>query len=482
MKLTFTSTPEKFSYPLIIPVFEQDKLDLKFKKQAELIKASCFTAQKGEIVQYLSNGHMVYLFGAGKQPKEDINLTLQKIGGKLAQFVNSLKNKQVAISCSALEQALKIPSSVTAQVAYGLGLGSYSFDAYKTKKDKGSSPEEIIFFSADEQKDNKEFEPLFYIMDGIYEARDLISEPANMLSPADFVDAVKQMKMPNVKLTVLDNKKMQELGMNLIVNVGAGAKKEPYLLVMEYMNGKKNDKPIALVGKGVCFDSGGMNLKPSQGLTDMKYDMAGGAAVVGTMWALSNIKAKKNVVGIVPLVENMLSSSAQHTQDVWTAMSGKTVEVGNTDAEGRLILADAIWYGQETYHPKAVIDIATLTGVMRYIFGSQYAGLFSNDKKLAEQLKQASDTTLDKIWQLPVNEAYAEMLKSPVADICNIGGNGEAGSSSAAMFIKSFIKDGTPWAHLDIASVAWTKKNIPCQPEGPTGFGVALLTQYVLEA
>ena len=318
-------------------------------------------------------------------------------------------------------------------------------------------------------------------MDGIYEARDLISEPANMLSPQDFVDAVRQMKMENVKITVLDKSKMEKLGMNLILNVGAGAKKPPFLLVMEYMNGKKDDNPVVLVGKGVCFDSGGMNLKPSQGLTDMKYDMAGGAAVVGTLWALSNIGVKKNVVGIVPLVENMLSSTAQHTQDVWRAMSGKTVEVGNTDAEGRLILADALWYGQENYNPKAIIDIATLTGAMRYVFGSQYAALYSNDDKLAEKLKKASDTTLDKIWQLPLNEAYADMLKSPIADICNIGGNGEAGSSSAAMFIKSFIKDNTPWAHLDIASVAWTKKRIPCAPEGPTGFGVALLTQMILE-
>ena len=247
------------------------------------------------------------------------------------------------------------------------------------------------------------------------------------------------------------------------------------------MNGKKNEQPTVLVGKGVCFDSGGMNLKPSQGLTDMKYDMAGGAAVVGTLWALSNIKVKKNVVGIVPLVENMLSSTAQHTQDVWYSLSGKTVEVGNTDAEGRLILADALWYGQENYNPKTIIDIATLTGAMRYVFGSQYAALYSNNVNLSEKLKKASDETLDKIWELPLNDAYAEMLKSPIADICNIGGNGEAGSSSAAMFIKSFIKDNTPWAHLDIASVAWTKKNIPCRPEGPTGFGVALLTQMILE-
>ncbi|MGN1091544.1 MAG: leucyl aminopeptidase [Alphaproteobacteria bacterium] len=481
MNFTFTTTPDKFSYPLIIPVFEQEDLDKKFQKQAELIKASCFTAKKGEVISYLTQGHLVYLLGVGKKTEKDIQVSLQQIGGKIAGFVSTLKNQQIAISCSSLEQNLNVNFSVAAYVAYGLGLGTYSFDTYKTKKENEQRPEEVLFFSNDENKDNATFETLFAVMDGIYEARDLISEPANMLSPQDFVDAVRQMKMENVKITVLDKAKMEKLGMNLILNVGAGAKKPPFLLVMEYMNGKKDDNPVVLVGKGVCFDSGGMNLKPSQGLTDMKYDMAGGAAVVGTLWALSNIGIKKNVVGIVPLVENMLSSTAQHTQDVWRAMSGKTVEVGNTDAEGRLILADALWYGQENYNPKAIIDIATLTGAMRYVFGSQYAALYSNDDKLAEKLKKASDTTLDKIWQLPLNEAYADMLKSPIADICNIGGNGEAGSSSAAMFIKSFIKDNTPWAHLDIASVAWTKKRIPCAPEGPTGFGVALLTQMILE-
>lgn len=480
MNFTFIETPKKWTYPLIIPVFEHENIDKKFQKQASLIQATHFTGKDKQVISYLANGHLIYLLGVGKPPKDDLKVCLQRIGGKLAQFILSLNDAQVAVTCSALEKDLNTDLSVTAHIAYGIGLGTYSFDTYKTQNKAENKLQEIIFCCNDEQKDSTAFDTLFAIMDGIYEARDLISEPANMLSPTDFVEAVRQMKMKNVTLKVLDKDKMEKLGMNLIVNVGAGAKKPPYLLIMEYMNGKKNAAPTVLVGKGVCFDSGGMNLKPSQGLTDMKYDMAGGAAVVGTLWALSNLGVKQNVIGIVPLVENMLSSTAQHTQDVWTSMSGQTVEVGNTDAEGRLILADALWYGQEKYHPKEIIDIATLTGAMRYVFGSQYAALYSNNDELTQKLKKASDNTQDKIWQLPLNEAYAQMLKSPIADICNIGGNGEAGSSSAAMFIKSFIKDDTPWAHLDIASVAWTKKNIPCHPEGPTGFGVALLTQMIL--
>ncbi len=481
MNLTFTTELENFDFPLIIPVFEDDKLDKRFPKHAPLLQAAAFGGKAGEVINYLHNGHVVYLVGLGKKPDKEITISLQKMGGKLANFVRALKSEKVAISCAALDSFDDKNLSVTAQTAYGFGLGAYCFDIYKTDK-KPLCPQEVVFFSSSEEKDNQAFKPLFALMDGIYEARDLINEPANMLSPADFVEAVQSMKMKNVSLTVLDKTQMEKLGMNLLVNVAAGAKNEPYLLVAEYMNGKKNEKPIVLVGKGVCFDSGGMNLKPSQGLNHMHYDMAGGGAVIGALWALSNMGAKKNVVCIVPLVENMLSSSAQHTDDVWKSMSGKTVEIGNTDAEGRLILADALWYAEENYQPKMLIDIATLTGVMRYVFADQYAGLFSNDDKLADALQKASDETQDKIWRLPLNAAYGEMLKSSVADICNIGGNGAAGSATAAMFIQNFIKDGTPWAHLDIASVGWNEKDKLCAPKGASGFGVALLTQLVLEA
>ena len=426
----------------------------------------------------MMDGFLTYLFGAGKKTENSSDLFFQELGGKIASFIKGIPQETVSVCACGFKKEKTETATPAAHLAYGLGLGSYCFDEYKTEKKEGHT---IQIVSKTALDDEKAFENLFAVMDGIYEARDLISEPANMLSPADFVDAVKEMKLPNVKVKVLDKKQMEKLNMNLLLNVAAGAAKEPYLLIMEYMNGKENEKPTVLVGKGVCYDSGGMNLKPASGLSHMKYDMSGGAAVVGTMVALSKIGKEQNVVGIVPLVENMLSSTAQHVDDVWTSMSGITVEVGNTDAEGRLILADALWYGQEKYKPSQIIDIATLTGVMRYVFADQYAGLFTNDEKLGKALKCASDKTTDKIWELPMNSAFDKMMDSNIADVCNIGGQGAAGSATAACFLKRFIQKDIAWAHIDMASVCWAESNKPLTPKGATGFGVALLTQLIMD-
>ncbi len=480
MKITFEERPETITYPVIVPVFESDDLANDFKAGADAIKAANFTGKSGQRINFIKKGFLMYLVGCGKRPEQNADSAIRDIGGNLARFIKSLDVAQVAVCPWDLNKCSVSKASASAWLAFGLGLGAYSFDVYKT--DKGESKDqEVIVFSDDEAKDETAFEPLFAMMDGIYQARDLISEPANMMSPADFVDAVKEMKLKGVNVKVLDKKQMQKLDMNLLLNVAAGAAKEPYLLVLEYMHGKKNEKPSVLVGKGVCYDSGGMNLKSAAGLTHMKYDMSGGAAVVGTVYALSKLAVKQNVVAIVPLVENILSSTAQHVDDIWTSMSGKTVEIGNTDAEGRLILADALWYGQSEYDAGEVIDIATLTGVMSYIFADQYAGIFSNDDDMAQKLLSAADKVPDKIWRLPLNEAYGKMMKSNIADLCNIGGKGAAGSATAAMFIKEFVKPDTPWTHIDMASVCWSDADKPCIPKGATGFGVALLTQYILD-
>lgn len=476
MKIEFITPTQNKTPVLIIPIFEGQKLATDF--DAKAIKAYNFTGKDGQMVSFMMGGFLTYLFGAGKKDEKKLDLFLQELGGKIASFIKTLPQKTVSVCACGLKNDKTTTASAAAHLAYGLGLGSYCFDEYKSEK-KDSHNIQIVSKTATD--DEKAFQTLFAIMDGIYEARDLISEPANMLSPADFVEAVKEMKLPNVTIKVLDKKQMEKLNMNLLLNVAAGAAKEPYLLIMEYMNGKKNEKPTVLVGKGVCYDSGGMNLKPASGLTHMKYDMSGGAAVTGTIFALSKMNAKKNVIGIVPLVENMLSGTAQHVDDVWQSMSGQTVEVGNTDAEGRLILADALWYGQEKYKPAKIIDIATLTGVMRYVFADEYAGLFTNDDALRTLVLNASAKTVDKVWELPLNPAYEKMLKSNIADMTNIGGNGAAGSAMAATFLKKFIKKDMPWAHIDMASVCWNDADKPLAPKGATGFGVALLTQIILD-
>ena len=476
MKIEFITPAQNKTPVLIIPTFEGQKLSEDF--DAKAIKAYQFTGKEGQIVSFMMNGFLTYLFGAGKKDEQKLDLFLQELGGKIAAFIRTLPQKTVSVCACGLHKDKTKTASPAAHLAYGLGLGSYCFDEYKSEK-KDEYTIQVVSKTASD--DEKAFQPLFAIMDGIYEARDLISEPANMMAPADFVDTVKEMNMQKVKIKVLDKKQMEKLNMNLLLNVASGAAKEPYLLVMEYMNGKKNDKPTVLVSKGVCYDSGGMNLKPAAGLTHMKYDMSGGAAVTGTLLALSKMGIKKTVIGIVPLVENMLSSTAQHVDDVWQSMSGQTVEVGNTDAEGRLILADALWYGQENYKPSEIIDIATLTGVMRYVFADEYAGLFTNNDKLRTLVSNASAKTVDKVWELPLNPAYEKMLKSNIADMANIGGNGAAGSAMAATFLKKFIQKDTPWAHIDMASVYWNDSDKPLAPKGATGFGVALLTQIVLD-
>ena len=476
MKIEFIIPSENKTPVLIIPTFENAKLSEDFDSKA--IKAYNYTGKNAQKVSFVMDGILTYLFGCGQKPETNSDLFYQELGGKIASFIKTLPQTNVSVCACGFKKEKTQTATPAAHLAYGLGLGSYCFDEYKTeKKDEHT----IKIVSKTALDDEKAFDDLFAVMDGIYEARDLISEPANMLSPADFVEAVKEMKLPNVKIKVLNKKQMEKLNMNLLLNVAAGASKEPYLLVMEYMNGRKNDKPTVLVGKGVCYDSGGMNLKPASGLSHMKYDMSGGAAVVGTMIALSKIGKKQNVVGIVPLVENMLSSTAQHVDDVWKSMSGITVEVGNTDAEGRLILADALWYGQEKYKPEQIIDIATLTGVMRYVFADQYAGLFTNDEKLGKELKSASSKTADKIWELPMNSEFDKMMNSNIADVCNIGGQGAAGSATAACFLKRFIQPDVAWAHIDMASVCWAESDKPLCPKGATGFGVALLTQMIMD-
>lgn len=488
MKFEFANCDGKLKGTILAPVLQGASVPprlLEEDKQgliAKAMKAQNFTGKSGETCSVFINDLWLVLMGA--DPFEEPSAPwLQALGGHLAGLLSSLRQKEVMVCTSGLAQKMDMPAGkIAAHLAFGMGLGSYSFDVYKTEEKETQTVEKVVILSSDAEACEKAFEPLFAVLNGVYEARDLTTEPANMLSPGEFVEAVKALKLKGVTVKVLNKKQMEKLGMNLLLSVAKGAQEEPYLLVLEYLKGKKKQAPVLLVGKGVCFDSGGMNLKPSQHLSHMKYDMAGGAAVVGTLSAVSQMGLKENIVGVIPLVENMLSGHAMHTDDVVQSMSGKTVEVGNTDAEGRLILADALWYGQETYHPSIAIDIATLTGGMKFVLGSEYAALFSNHKALAEDLLKAADqTVMDKLWELPLHPSFAKMLKSDIADMNNISSANEAGSSTAAMFIQQFVQENVQWAHLDIAGVCWLNPGKPCAPKGATGFGVQLLTQYFVD-
>jgi leucyl aminopeptidase len=410
---------------------------------------------------------------------------LQILGGKIADFLMKDKTTKASLFMDILPKKTGLPADEAAcQIAFGAAMNAYRFTKYKTRDDEKEEEEicfDILTPMATQAKDLfSEFQNLLY---GIYTARDLVSEPANALTPDIFAQKLCSLKIENLKVTVFDEKQIAEKGLNLITAVGKGAINPPRLAVLEY-NGlpEKDSSPVLFVGKGVCFDAGGISLKPALHLADMKYDMAGAAAVTGALIALSLNKEPVHVVGIMPLVENMPSGSAVHPGDVIKSLSGLTVEVDNTDAEGRLILADALWFGQETFKPEAVVDLATLTGAMKYALGGEYAGLFSNHERLQKELITAGQhTTHDRLWPFPMDAAYEKLIASDIADIRNIGTKPEAGSITAALFLKRFIQKGVKWAHLDIAGTAWATESTPVCPKGATGFGVQLLTVFALE-
>ena len=314
----------------------------------------------------------------------------------------------------------------------------------------------------------------------IRDRRDVVNEPPNVIYPVAYAKRIKKMEKLGVKVEILGEKQMTKLGMNTLLGVGKGSVRESQLVIMRWNGGEKNDAPVALVGKGVTFDTGGISLKPGSGMWDMKGDMGGSAAVVGTMHALAARKAKANVVGVVGLVENMPDGDAQLPGDIIKSYSGQTVEVQNTDAEGRLVLADALWYTKETFKPKAMVNLATLTGAIIISLGHEYAGLFSNNDEVATQLQSAGETSTDKVWRLPLAKAYDRLLDSPNADMKNIGGRA-AGSITAAQFLQRFVGD-TPWAHLDIAGTGMkNKRDDPRETTFGTGFGVRLLNRWIAD-
>ena len=315
--------------------------------------------------------------------------------------------------------------------------------------------------------------------EGTFYARDLVSEPGNILHPDEYAKRIKHLQKDGLKINIYDEKKLKKLGMHALLGVGQGSIRGSYLVTMEWNGAKNNSKPLAFVGKGVCFDTGGYSLKPAKFMEDMTYDMAGSATVVGLMKNLALRKAKINAVGVVGLVENMVSGNAQRPGDIVRSYSGKTIEILNTDAEGRLVLADALTFTEKKFKPKFIVDLATLTGAIIVCLGSEYAGLFSNDDKLSKQIFSSGEKVEEKVWRMPLHKNYDKLMNSKNADVQNINYVGGAGSTTAAQFLQRFIVNKTPWAHLDIAGMAFSKYGGALNSGGATGFGVRLLNKLV---
>jgi leucyl aminopeptidase len=436
------------------------------------LSAAEFKGGKGKTCTVLAPGAdltRVVAVGLGKQSELNAR-TLQDAGGAAASAVS--REATAAVAADGLSAA------EAAEVALGAALHAYRFDRYRTKEKPQDKPKlaALSLLTADPSAAAHTWQPLAGVASGVFLTRDLVSEPANVLNPAEMAERCRQLEALGVKVEVLGPPEMHALGFGALLGVAQGSLNEPRMVVMRWDNGG-SAKPVAFIGKGVTFDTGGISIKPAGGMEDMKWDMAGAGAVVGLMAALAGRKARVNAVGVVGLVENMPSGSAQRPGDVVKSYSGQTIEVINTDAEGRLVLADVIWYCQQKFDPQFMVDLATLTGAIIIALGHEHAGLFSNDDALAERLLAAGKETGEKLWRMPLDEAYDKQIKSEIADMKNIGGR-PAGSVTAAQFIKRFVND-KPWAHLDIAGMAWSSKDTPTVPKGATAFGVRLLDRLV---
>ncbi len=406
--------------------------------------------------------------------KRDLNPSeIENLGAKFYETFKNNKQNYFTINSDTLPFKTK---NLIGHFLHGLKLKSYKFDKYKTKKDNKDLLIDVVGKNKPSVNDQKKFKA---IEDGTFYARDLVSEPGNILYPKEYATRINSLKKIGLKINLYDEKKLKKLGMNTLLGVGQGSSRESYLVTMEWNGSNKKSKPLAFVGKGVCFDTGGISLKPAKFMEDMTYDMAGSAVVVGLMKSLALRKAKVNAVGVVGLVENMPGGNAQRPGDIVKSYSGKTVEILNTDAEGRLVLADALTYTEKKFKPKFIVDLATLTGAIIVSLGSEYAGLFSNDDKLSKQLINAGEQVEEKVWRMPLNKNFDKLIDSKNADMQNINYVGGAGSTTAAQFLQRFILNKTPWAHLDIAGMAFSKYGGALNSGGATGYGVRLLNKLI---
>jgi len=402
-------------------------------------------------------------------------------GGIFYSYLKNFKNiKKIDIYIDSLDFEKEELVNFSSEFIFGFSLKSYTFNIYKTL-DKNKSNKNIIYkiITFHKEKIEKKYKYNEAIKSGVFLTRDLVSEPGNILHPDEYAKRLVKLKKYGLKVTVYDEKKLKKLGCNALVGVGQGSIRGSYLVTIEWNGKKSTSKPLAFVGKGVCFDTGGISLKPARFMEDMTYDMAGSAVVVGLMKNFALRKAKINAVGVVGIVENMVSGNAQRPGDIVKSYSGKTIEVLNTDAEGRLVLADALTFTEKKFKPKFMVDLATLTGAIIVSLGSEYAGLFSNDDKLSKQLLEAGERVDEKLWRMPLHKNFDKLINSKNADMQNINYVGGAGSTTAAQFLQRFIINKTPWAHLDIAGMAFSKYAGALNSGGATGYGVRLLNKFV---
>jgi leucyl aminopeptidase len=442
------------------------------------VKATGFTGAKGKTLDVVApegvEWSRVLLMGVGQRGAFDASAAETAA----ADAYRALKTSGAKTLTIAFEGA----ADQAAHAALGVRLAAYRFDRYRTTEKPERKPTvEAVRIAAAEPDAAATFGGLAELAEAMTFTRDLVSEPANVLYPAEFARRVKALERLGLTVEILGEPEMTELGMGALLGVGQGSRRESQLAVIQWNGGPDpTAAPVALVGKGVCFDTGGISLKPPENMEDMKWDMGGAGAVAGAMYALAARKAPVNVVGILGLVENMPDGNAQRPGDIVTSMSGQTIEVINTDAEGRLVLADALWYCEQRFKPKAMIDLATLTGAVIVALGDNMAAVYSNNEDLAAKLLAASEASGDTLWRMPLPSAYEKQIESLAADLKNTGGR-PAGSVTAALFLQHFVKDAA-WAHIDIAGVAWRKSSSQAtHPEGASGFGVRLLNQLVAD-
>jgi leucyl aminopeptidase len=455
---------------------------------SRIIKLGRFKGDKGQSITLPapdgSKLDAVVVIGMGDAKKLD-TLSLQDLGGKIYASLCKSGSSSVSICVDAAKGCKLSAAEMAAEMGFGARLRSYRFTKYITKKEKDFDPTlKTLTLNVDgAAKARSAFSKLDKVADGVFMTRDLVSEPANIIYPETLAKEAKTLSKLGIKIDILNEAQLKKLGMGALLGVAQGSVRSPRVVVMHWngtgkKSGKNEDGPIAFIGKGVTFDTGGISIKPSGGMEDMKWDMGGSGVVIGLMKALAGRKAKVDVVGIVGLVENMPDGNAQRPGDIVTSMSGQTIEVLNTDAEGRLVLADVLTYCKEKFKPRMMVDLATLTGAIIVSLGSHKAGLFSNNDKLSNAIFAAGENVAEHVWRMPLDDVYDKMINSDAADMKNISGPGGAGSTTAAQFLQRFVGD-TPWAHLDIAGVTWSKKDKPTVPKGGTAFGVRMLDRLV---
>jgi leucyl aminopeptidase len=449
--------------------------------------ASRFSGKKDELLPIVGPPNLsasrIVLAGLGK-PESPDSRSFQQLGGNLVAHLNGAGEEEATLMIDVADGASIGSTEAAAELAFGAQLRSYRFDKYKTKQKPEQKPSlnRLRIATGGAKAAKRAYQPLEKTAAAVFMTRDLVSEPANVIYPETLAAEAGRLAEFGVEVEILDEHKMRKLGMNALLAVGQGSARPPRVVVMQWHGAKSSagarSQPLAFVGKGVTFDTGGISIKPAAGMGDMKWDMAGSAVVIGLMRLLAARNAPINAIGVVGLVENMPSGTAQRPGDIVTSMSGQTIEVLNTDAEGRLVLADALWYCQDRFKPRLIVDLATLTGAVIVALGHHQAGLFSNNDELAERLVAAGKAVGEQVWRLPLAESYDREIDSDAADVKNIGGGRAAGSIIGAQFLQRFVNE-VPWAHLDIAGTAWSTKDAPTVPKGATAFGVRLLDRFV---